>query len=87
MPTLPESRIAELLAPYLGDAAVPPALYKQLSTYLDLLLRWNSRTNLTAIRDPEGIVCRHFGEGLFCGLQLAKRLPPQDGRYRVGHSW
>jgi 16S rRNA (guanine527-N7)-methyltransferase len=75
MPTLPESRIAELLVPYLGDAAVPPALYAQLSVYLDLLLRWNARTNLTAIREPEGIVCRHFGEGLFCGLQLAKRLP------------
>jgi len=77
MSALPESHIAELLAPYLGDGAVPPALYAQLSTYLNLLLRWNARTNLTAIRDPEGIVCRHFGEGLFCGLQLAKRLPPQ----------
>jgi 16S rRNA (guanine527-N7)-methyltransferase len=75
MPTLPESRIAELLVPYLGDAPVPSALYTQLSVYLDLLLRWNARTNLTAIRDPEGIVCRHFGEGLFCGLELAKRLP------------
>src|SRR5580692_5845093 len=75
MPTLSESRIAELLVPYLGDAAVPPNLYSQLSTYLDLLLRWNARTNLTAIREPEGIVCRHFGEGLFCGLELAKRLP------------
>jgi 16S rRNA (guanine527-N7)-methyltransferase len=69
-----ESRIAELLVPYLGDAPVPPNLYSQLSTYLDLLLRWNARTNLTAIREPEGIVCRHFGEGLFCGLELAKRL-------------
>src|SRR5580692_1016443 len=75
MPTLSESRIAELLVPYLGDAAVPPNLYSQLSAYLDLLLRWNARTNLTAIRDPEGIVCRHFGEGLFCGLRLAERLP------------
>jgi len=75
MPSLSESRIAELLAPYLGDAAVPPELYTQLSTYLDLLLRWNARTNLTAIRDPEGIVCRHFGESLFCGLQLAPKLP------------
>jgi len=74
MPTLPESRIAELLVPYLGDAAVPPNLYSQLSAYLDLLLRWNARTNLTAIREPEGIICRHFGEGLFCGLELAKRL-------------
>ena len=75
MPTLPESRIAELLVPYLGDAAVPPNLYSQLSAYLDLLLRWNARTNLTSIREPEGIICRHFGEGLFCGLELAKRLP------------
>jgi 16S rRNA (guanine527-N7)-methyltransferase len=77
MPVLSESRIAELLIPYLGDAVVPPALYGQLSAYLDLLLRWNARTNLTAIRDPEGIVCRHFGEGLFCGLRLAERLPVQ----------
>src|ERR1700722_12701692 len=74
MSALPESRIAELLAPYLGDAAVPPALYAQLSTYLNLLLRWNARTNLTAIRDPEGIVCRHFGESLFCGREINKRL-------------
>jgi 16S rRNA (guanine527-N7)-methyltransferase len=75
MSTLPESRIAELLSPYLGDAPVPTALYTHLSAYLDLLLRWNARTNLTAIRDAEGIVCRHFGEGLFCGRELAKRLP------------
>ena len=71
---MPESRIAELLTPYLGDAAVPPALFAQLGAYLDLLLRWNARTNLTAIRDPEGIVCRHFGEGLFCGREINKRL-------------
>jgi len=75
MPTLSDSRIAELLKPYLGAAPVPSALYTQLGAYLDLLLRWNARTNLTAIRDPEGIVCRHFGESLFCGLQLAARLP------------
>jgi 16S rRNA (guanine527-N7)-methyltransferase len=75
MSALSESRLAELLAPYLGAAPVPPALYKQLGSYLDLLLRWNARTNLTAIREPEGIVCRHFGEGLFSGLRLAERLP------------
>jgi 16S rRNA (guanine527-N7)-methyltransferase len=75
MPTLPESRIADLLTPYLGDAAIPANLYSQLSVYLDLLLKWNSRTNLTAIRDPETIVQRHFGESLFCGLQIASRIP------------
>ena len=71
---LSETRIAELLRPYLGDAPMPAGLYGKLSVYLDLLLRWNARTNLTAIREPERIVERHFGEGLFCGLQMATRL-------------
>jgi 16S rRNA (guanine527-N7)-methyltransferase len=74
MATLPESRIVELLTPYLGVAAVPAKLYSRLSTYLDLLLKWNARTNLTAIREPEAIVQRHFGESLFCGLQIAARV-------------
>jgi 16S rRNA (guanine527-N7)-methyltransferase len=77
MPTLPETRIAELLAPYLGDAPTPPNLLPQLSLYLDLLLRWNARTNLTAIRQPEEIVRRHFGESLFAGRHLAPLLPAE----------
>jgi len=69
MPTLTESEIATLLAPYL---AVPPPknIMPRLSTYLDLLLKWNARTNLTAIRDPEEIVRRHFGESLFAASHL-----------------
>lgn len=77
MPNLPESRIAALLQPYLGPHPVAPTLYPQLSTYLDLLLKWNARTNITAIRDPEDIVRRHFGESLFAGLHLVPRLPPR----------
>lgn len=73
-PPYPEPRIAELLAPYLQGAAVPDALFARLSAYLDLLLRWNDRTNLTAIREPEQIVQRHFGESLFAGVHLAARL-------------
>jgi 16S rRNA (guanine527-N7)-methyltransferase len=69
MPTLPDSQIAALLAPYLSTSA-PATLYAQLSTYLDLLLKWNARTNLTAIRDPEEIVRRHFGESLFAALHI-----------------
>jgi 16S rRNA (guanine527-N7)-methyltransferase len=75
MPTLPDARIARLLEPYLGSNPTSPNLYAQLSSYLDLLLKWNARTNLTAIRDPEDIVRRHFGESLFAGSQLAGRLP------------
>ncbi|ADW70775.1 16S rRNA (guanine(527)-N(7))-methyltransferase RsmG [Granulicella tundricola] len=67
MPTLPKSRIAALLAPYYPAT---DELITQLSDYLDLLLRWNARTNLTAIRDPEEIVTRHFGESLFAAANL-----------------
>jgi 16S rRNA (guanine527-N7)-methyltransferase len=42
----------------------------QISMYIDLLLRWNARINLTAIRDPEEIVTRHFGESLFAARHL-----------------
>lgn len=72
MPTLSESAIADLLMPYMADdEEFPAALYAQLSTYLDLLLKWNARTNLTAIREPEEIVRRHFGESLFAARHLA----------------
>ncbi len=47
-----------------------PELLRSLSIYLDLLLQWNAKTNLTAIRDPAEIVQRHFGESLFAGLCL-----------------
>lgn len=40
------------------------------STYIDLLLKWNARVNLTAIRDPNEMVTRHFGESFFVAAQL-----------------
>jgi 16S rRNA (guanine527-N7)-methyltransferase len=72
--TLSDERIAALLAPYVQNAAVPAGLYGQLSAYLDLLVKWNGRTNLTAIREPEEIVRRHFGESLFAGVQVGGRV-------------
>jgi 16S rRNA (guanine527-N7)-methyltransferase len=67
MATLSESAIATLLEPYLDP---PVAILPQLSAYLELLLKWNARTNLTAIREPEEIVRRHFGESLFAARHL-----------------
>jgi len=72
MPILSEDALAGLLSPYL---AVPQELIPNLLRYLDLLVRWNSRTNLTAIRSPEEMVRRHFGEGLFAGMNLGEPLP------------
>jgi len=71
--TLTPSRIAELVSPYLaGNATLPAPLYEQLAVYLDLLLKWNARTNLTAIREPEEMARRHFGESLFAAQHLGE---------------
>jgi 16S rRNA (guanine527-N7)-methyltransferase len=71
------ARIPELLYPFL-NAPLSPSQLKNISTYIDLLLRWNSRINLTAIREPEEIVTRHFGESLFA----ARHLFPQANDQR-----
>ena len=65
------ARIAALLEPFL-EPSLPPSQLHQISTYIDLLLRWNTRINLTAIRNEEAIVTRHFGESFF----LARHLFP-----------
>jgi 16S rRNA (guanine527-N7)-methyltransferase len=83
-------RIAELLQPFLQEAndqrpflACPEqgagandGLYHSISTYIDILLRWNAHINLTAIRDPEDIVTRHFGESLFAARHLFPKVYP-----------
>jgi 16S rRNA (guanine527-N7)-methyltransferase len=51
-------------------AVLSPARLQSISTYIDILLRWNARINLTAVRDPKEIVTRHFGESLFAARHL-----------------
>jgi 16S rRNA (guanine527-N7)-methyltransferase len=57
--------------------AVPAVLsatqLQSISTYIDILQHWNARINLTAIRNEEEIVTRHFGESLFAAIHL---FPP-----------
>ncbi len=48
-----------------GKLPLPATAAAQLEAFLALLLRWNARMNLTAVRDPETIVRRHFAESLF----------------------
>jgi 16S rRNA (guanine527-N7)-methyltransferase len=67
------ARIAALLQPFL-EPSLSPSQLDQISTYIDLLLRWNARINLTSIRHPEEIVTRHFGESFF----LARHLFPKS---------
>lgn len=68
MAALSQSEIAEILHPFCGVCS--PSLLENLSDYLDLLLKWNARTNLSAVREPREIVRRHFGESLFAATHL-----------------
>jgi 16S rRNA (guanine527-N7)-methyltransferase len=65
------ARIAALLEPFL-EQPLSALQLNHISIYIDILLRWNARINLTAIRKEEEIVTRHFGESLF----LARHLFP-----------
>lgn len=69
---LSESRLAQLIA----DSQLHPLSVDALhgfDQYLELLLKWNSRLNLTAIRDPEAILRRHFIECIQCAQALPQR--------------
>ena len=53
-----------------GLDTVDSALGGQFETYHSLILRWNARVNLTAIRDEEAILSRHFVESILCARAL-----------------
>jgi 16S rRNA (guanine527-N7)-methyltransferase len=66
-------QIISLLKPYVGSNELSAEQIDNISTYVNLVMRWNARTNLTAIRDEDAIVRRHFGESLFVAAQLLDR--------------
>ena len=57
-----------------GLAPLDPNVIKNFETYLALLLRWNSRINLTAIRDEGSILARHFVESIACVQALPREI-------------
>ena len=65
--------IARALAPFTTHLSA--AQLQQTSAYLDLLLKWNARINLTSVRDPQEILTRHFGESFFLAHQLFSDEP------------
>jgi 16S rRNA (guanine527-N7)-methyltransferase len=65
----PATRLNALLAEA-GLAPLDAAQAQAFEDYLSLLLRWNARVNLTAIRDEEGILRRHFVESIACARAL-----------------
>jgi 16S rRNA (guanine527-N7)-methyltransferase len=82
-PSMDLARIAELLQPFLvspasggGAGELSETQLQDISIYVDILLRWNARMNLTSVREAESIVTRHFGESLFAARQLSPGKAP-----------
>jgi 16S rRNA (guanine527-N7)-methyltransferase len=48
----------------------------QIQQYIKILLAWNEKINLTAIRDPLEILNRHFCEGMYAAVAV----PVENGR-------
>lgn len=61
---------------------ITPVQARQFLDYHDLLIKWNSFMNLTAITDFEGVVKKHFVDSL--SISLAKKLSDVDNLIDVG---
>jgi 16S rRNA (guanine527-N7)-methyltransferase len=65
----PGARLNALLSAS-GLAPVDAATATRFEAYLALLRRWNSKINLTAIREEDAILSRHFMESIACARAL-----------------
>src|SRR5271165_4190419 len=79
MPTpVPAALSKETILRALGEFQLPAsdAQVLQIQQYMKLLLTWNEKINLTAIRDPLEILYRHFCECMYA----ATAVPVENGR-------
>ncbi len=53
-----------------GLPALGSDLVSKFNAYLSLLMRWNSKINLTSVRSGEAILSRHFVESIACAAAL-----------------
>ena len=68
---------ATALNPQLASAGLQPlsdAILAKFDTYLRLLVKWNARINLTAVRDPQDILSRHFVESIASAQHLPQGI-------------
>lgn len=66
-------RLNELLADA-GLASLEEETGQRFAQYLSLYMRWNARLNLSAVRDEEGVLSRHFVESIACARALPERI-------------
>jgi 16S rRNA (guanine527-N7)-methyltransferase len=71
---LVRNTVQELLSPF--GVSLSDETIDRLLTYLDLLLRWNRKINMTSITTAEECITRHFGESFLISnvVQLQGRL-------------
>src|SRR6266513_1456917 len=76
--TIPASPSAAVIRRALGEFKIPvfDDQVLQIQQYIKILLTWNAKINLTAIRDPLEILHRHFCESMFAGISV----PIERGR-------
>jgi 16S rRNA (guanine527-N7)-methyltransferase len=74
----PPTLSAETIRRALGEfqLAVNDQQVLQIQQYIKILLQWNEKINLTAIRDPLEILNRHFCESMYAAVAV----PVGNGR-------
>ncbi len=76
--SIPASPSAAVIRRALGEFKLPAYddQVLQIQQYISILLTWNEKVNLTAIRDPLEILYRHFCESMYA----ADAVPLGHGR-------
>jgi 16S rRNA (guanine527-N7)-methyltransferase len=67
------SSVGVLLNKLLIEAGSPALSVHEgacFEAYISLFVRWNTRTNLSSVREPEAILSRHFVESIVCARLL-----------------
>jgi 16S rRNA (guanine527-N7)-methyltransferase len=75
---IPACPAAAVIRRALGEFKIPAFddQVLQIQQYIKILLIWNEKVNLTAIRDPLEILYRHFCESMYA----AEAIPLKNGR-------
>jgi 16S rRNA (guanine527-N7)-methyltransferase len=74
----PPALSTETIRRALGEFQLPASDQQvvQIQQYIKILLQWNEKINLTAIRDPLEILNRHFCESMYAAVAV----PVENGR-------
>src|SRR3989441_7654390 len=76
--TMPAPPSAAVIRRALGEFELPAYddQVLQIQRYIEILLIWNEKVNLTSIRDPLEILYRHFCESMYASVAV----PVENGR-------